>query len=46
MQTRSLTELAFLEGFNANRRGLRTLTIGVDVRYELRFPIYSCWRLI
>jgi hypothetical protein len=46
MQTRSLTELAFLEGFDGNRRGVRTLTIGVDARYEVLFLIYSCWGLI
>jgi len=46
MQTRSLTELAFLEGFDTNRRGVRTLTIGVDARYEVHFPIYSCCGLI
>ncbi|EDR09343.1 uncharacterized protein LACBIDRAFT_318829 [Laccaria bicolor S238N-H82] len=31
MQTRSLTELAFSEGFDTNWHGVQTLTIGVDV---------------
>ena len=35
LQTCSLTELAFVEGFESNWHGVRTLKIGVDARYEL-----------
>lgn len=34
MSLSSLTELSMMEGFIANRRGLRSLIIGISARYE------------